>query len=112
MPNVEIVNFPDTKVALLEHHGDPKSIGKSIQRFIAYRKQYHLHPSTNAIFNIVYNSPTEVPVQDFRIDLCVATDQTVGDNQYGIVSKTIPGGRCGVVPAKRNLIAVQESMGF
>ncbi len=53
--------------------------------------------STNATFNIAYNSPTEVPANDFRIDLCVATDQPVGDNQYGIVSKTISDGRCAVL---------------
>ena len=96
-PNVEIVNFPDTKIAVLEYHGDPKSIGESVQRFIEYRKQYHLHPNTNATFNIAYNSPTDVPAHDFRIDLCVATDQPIGDNQHGIVSKTIPGGRCAVL---------------
>jgi AraC family transcriptional regulator len=97
MANVEIVNFPETQVAVLEHRGDPKSIGESVKMLIEYRKQHHLHPSTNATFNIAYNSPTDVPAQDFRIDLCVATDQPVGDNQYGIVSKTIPGGRCAVL---------------
>jgi AraC family transcriptional regulator len=97
MANVEIVNFPDTKVAVLEHHGDPKSIEESVQRFIEYRKQHHLHPNTNATFNIAYNSPTDVPAHDFRIDLCVATDQPIGDNQHGIVNKTIPGGRCAVL---------------
>ena len=97
MTNVEIINFPDTKVAALEHHGDPKTIGESVLRFIEYRKQHHLHPSTNDTFNIAYNNPTDVPAQDFRIDLCVATDQPVGGNQYGIVSKTIPGGRCAVL---------------
>ena len=93
MPDVEIVNFPDTKVAVLEYRGDPKSIGEAVQRFIAYRKQHHMHPITNATFNIA-NSPAEVP---FRIDLCAATDQFAGDNQYGIVSKTISGGRCAVL---------------
>ena len=97
MANVQIVNFPETKISVLEHRGDPKTIGESVQRFIEFRKQNHLHPSTHATFNIAYNSPTETAPEDFRIDLCVATDEPIGDNQYGIVSKTIPGGRCAVL---------------
>ena len=97
MANVQIVDFPETTVAVLEHHGDPKTIGESVQRFIEFRKQNHLHPSNHATFNIAYNSPMEVEPNDFRIDLCVATDEPVSANPFGIVGKSIPGGRCAVL---------------
>ena len=97
MASVQIVDFPETRIAVLEHHGDPKTIGESVQRFIDFRKQNRLHPSNHATFNIAYNSPTETAPEDFRIDLCVATDEPVSANKYGIVSKTIPGGRCALL---------------
>ena len=97
MISVQIVDFPETKMAVLEHHGDPKTIGESVQRFIEFRKQNHLHPSNHATFNIAYNSPTETAPEDFRIDLCVATDEPITDKEYGIGNKTIPGGRCAVL---------------
>ncbi|MGI0494241.1 AraC family transcriptional regulator [Alkalinema pantanalense CENA528] len=95
--NVKIVDFPTTPVAVLEHRGDPTLIEDSIGKFIAWRKQNHLSPATNATFNILYNSPTETAPADYRCDLCVATDLPIGENAYGIVAKTIPGGKCAVL---------------
>ncbi len=97
MTSVQVVDFPETKTAVLEHHGDPKLIGESVQRFIEFRKQHHLHPSTHATFNIAYNSPTETVPEDFRIDLCVSTDELITDNEFGVIGKVIPGGRCAVL---------------
>lgn len=94
---VKIINFSDTKVAVLEHHGDPRLIGNSVRSFIEWRKQNHLPPRVSATFNIVYNNPAEVAPVDYRLDLCAATDRPVADNEWGVVSKTIPGGRCTVL---------------
>jgi AraC family transcriptional regulator len=35
--------------------------------------------------------------EDYRIDLCVATDQEIPENEFGIRRKTIPGGKCAVL---------------
>ena len=86
---VEIVHFPETHVAAFEHRGDPRHLGHSIARFIAWRKQNHLPPRISATYNIVYD--------DFRYDLCAATNQPIAENAFGIVAKTIPAGRCAVL---------------
>ena len=95
--HVELVVFPETHVAVREHRGDPRLIGDSIRELIAWRKQNHLPPRLSATFNILYDDPDDTAPENFRLDLCVATDRSVADNPYGIVAKTIPGGRCAVL---------------
>jgi AraC family transcriptional regulator len=91
---IRIVEFPLTKIALLEHRGDPLTIGSSIRKFIEWRKRYRLHPSVSATFNILYDDPEAVPVEQFRFGLAAATSITITPNEHGIVDGAIPAGRC------------------
>lgn len=93
--DIRIVDFPQTRLAVLEHRGDPNRIGDSIRAFIAWRKAHHLHPSRYATFNIFYDDPYQVPPQDYRFDLGVAVDRDMSGD--GIVDKLIPSGRCAVL---------------
>jgi AraC family transcriptional regulator len=95
--DVRIVETRDVRVALLEHRGDPAKIGDSIRRFIAWRKAAGLAPRNSATFNILYDNPDSTPPEDFRLDLCAATDRAVAPNDAGIFAKVIPGGRCAVL---------------
>ena len=114
LDRVKIIDFKDTRVAVLEHRGDPAGLEDSIRKFIAWRKQNRLPPSVSATFNLVYHdlantepsrtNPTSAPglsqdrgTGEFRFDLCAATDREVTDNPFGVVVKTIPGGRCAVL---------------
>jgi AraC family transcriptional regulator len=94
---VRIVDFPATRVAVLEHRGDPQFLGDSIRRFIAWRREAGLHPRTSATFNLLYDDPRESPPGSFRLDLCAATDRAIEPNDAGIVAKAIPGGRCALL---------------
>lgn len=91
---VSIVDFPGAKVATLEHRGDPRRLGESIRSFIEWRKQSGLDPRTSATYNLLYDDPTSVAPNDYRFDLCAATDADVAANTYGVETKTIPAGRC------------------
>ena len=95
--NVKIVVFETTRIAVLEHRGDPRLLGDSVRRFIEWRKQNHLPPRLSATFNILYDDPAETPPEDYRLDLCAATERPVAENPFGVVEKTIPGGRCAVL---------------
>ena len=95
---VRIDVFKDTQVAVLEHRGDPQRIGDSIRKFIAWRKQNQLPPRVSATFNILYDDPANTAPDDFRLDLCAAIGyQEIPPNEFGIVGKVIPGGRCAVL---------------
>jgi AraC family transcriptional regulator len=95
---VRIDILKDTRVAVLEHRGDPQRIGDSIRQFIQWRKQNHLPPRVSATFNILYDDPATTVPADFRLDLCAAIGrQEVPPNEFGVVTKIIPGGRCAVL---------------
>jgi AraC family transcriptional regulator len=94
--NVKIAVFEETRVAALEHRGDPRLIGDSIRKFIEWRKQNGLPPKVSATFNILYDDPSDTPPEAFRLDICAATQRRVDENAFGVIEKTIPGGRCAV----------------
>ena len=50
--DVTIREVPPTPVAIVEHRGDPATLGATIQRFIAWRKAAGLHPRTSPTFNV------------------------------------------------------------
>lgn len=92
--DVVTIDFPETKVATLEHRGDPQLLGDSIRRFIEWRKHAGLHPRSSATYNILYDDPTTIAPSEFRFDLCAATDRDVSSPDHGIIMKTLPKGRC------------------
>lgn len=94
---VSIVDFPETRVAALEHRGDPERLGASIRRFIEWRKREKLPPKTSDTFNIFYDDPAGADPCDFRMDLCAATERDIAPNDEGIVAKVIPAGRCALL---------------
>lgn len=94
---VRIVHFAQTKVAVFEHRGDPKLIGNSIRQFIEWRRQNNLPPRLSETFNIAYDDPDETHADDYRMDLCAATDREIAVNPFGVVGKIIPGGKCAVL---------------
>ncbi|MGL6342610.1 MAG: AraC family transcriptional regulator [Waterburya sp.] len=95
--NIKVILFKETKVAVLEHRGDPNFIGNSVRKFIEWRKQNNLLPQISNTFNILYDNPSETLPENFRLDICASTDQDVPENPFGVVAKTIPGCRCAVL---------------
>jgi AraC family transcriptional regulator len=96
-PPVRVVAFPETRVAKLEHRGNALRLGDSIRKFIEWRKANELAPQTSATFNIVHNDPDETPPEEFRFDLCAATDRVIAPNDAGVEEFRIPAGRCALL---------------
>jgi AraC family transcriptional regulator len=94
---IRIVAFPATRVAALEHRGDPRRLGSSIRKFIDWRRENRLHPDRSATFNVLYTDEHGIPPADFRFALCAATEREIAPNEYGVVAKTLPAGRCAVL---------------
>ncbi len=97
LAQVKLISFKNTKVAALEHRGDPNLIGNSVCKFIEWRKQNNLPPMVSDTFNILYDHPSETAPDDYRFDICASTERDVVDNSFGVVEKIIPGGRCAVL---------------
>ena len=93
--DVEIVNFPETKVAVIEHHGLPELEHESIQKLVSWRIENKLPPSDHhRSYGIHYNDPNKVSPSDYRIDLCVSVVHDVAENSHNVVTKIIPANRC------------------
>ena len=95
--DVTIRDVSPTPVAILEHRGDPATIGATIQRLIAWRKAAGLTPKTSPTFNVFHCDPHTTPPAEYRLDLCVGTDRPIEPNGERIEAGTIPGGRCAVL---------------
>jgi DNA gyrase inhibitor GyrI len=94
---VSIVRFPETRVALLAHRGDPRRLGDSIRRFIAWRKRNALPPQRSETYNICHDDPEDCDPEAFRFDLCAATLGEILPNDEGVEVGTIPAGRCALL---------------
>jgi AraC family transcriptional regulator len=93
---VRIVDFPETKVAAVEHLGPPELEHDTARRLIQWRIQNRLSPDRHRSYGVHYTDPRSTPPFDHRVDFCVSVDQDVAPNPQGVVNKIIPGGRCAV----------------
>jgi AraC family transcriptional regulator len=95
---VNIIEFEETPIAVLEHRGAPELVNDSVKVFIDWRKQSGLSPvHSSRTFGLVYDNPDTTAPEDFRFDICGEVDASVPGNPQGVVNKLIPGGRCAVV---------------
>lgn len=94
--DVRIVDIPDTPLACLSHTGPHERVGDTIRRFIAWRKENRLPPSSAATWNVLYDDPDETPPDEHRMDMC-CTCQNVAPNAHGVVAGMLEGGRYAVL---------------
>jgi AraC family transcriptional regulator len=95
--HVEIVYFPDTLVAALEHHGPEHLSYRTSQTFIDWRRAAGIGPAQGKTYGIHYTDPVNTLPEDYRLDICVSVEAPVAPNPQGVVTKQIPGGRCASV---------------
>lgn len=90
----EIIDFPDTLVAALEHHGPEHLSYRTARRFIEWRQANGIGPGQGNTYGIHYCDPETTLPEDYRLDICVSVAAPVAENPQGVVTKLIPGGRC------------------
>jgi len=104
---VEIIDFPETRVAVLPHRGDPALIGETVRRFIGWRRLAGLPPRVSATFNVFHADPAGAPPEEFRLDLCASTTADIEPNADGVVEGRIAGGCCAVL----RLVGPDDALG-
>lgn len=100
--DVKIIEVEPIPVAVLEHHGDPMRVSNSVATFIEWRKASGLSDyTTQGTYGVPYNDPLVTLGEEFRFDICGELNPQaqgkVPANSQGVISKTLPGGRCAVV---------------
>jgi AraC family transcriptional regulator len=108
---VSIIEFPETKIAVFQHRGDPAGIGESVRRFIEWRREHGLTPDRSATFNILHDDPATTPPDAYRLDLGASLPDGF-DAGCGILSRTIPSGRCAVLRHLGNDDTLGESIRY
>ena len=94
---VKIVDFPETKIAVIEHLGAPAAEGQGIAKLVAWRKENGLAPSpAHRSYGLHYNDPRVVAASEYRVDLAVSVIDDVLPNSFGVINKRIPACRCAV----------------
>lgn len=94
---VDIVHFPATRIAALEHRGAIRELPRTVQDYIAWRQHSGLSPvERSKSFGIAYSNPDTTPPEQFRFDVCgeLLEGEQVQPNPQGVVEKIIPAGRC------------------
>ena len=93
--NIEIIDFDDTLIAVLEHQGSSDLILDSVRTFIDWRKGSGFSPVSRCrTFGIPHSDPDTTPPENFRFDICGEVDSPIPENPQGVINKQIPGGRC------------------
>lgn len=95
--DVQIVYFPETKVAAVEHRGPPNLEHETVRRLIEWRLENGMHPDCHRTYGIHYADPRTTPPEEYRVDFCISVEREIPPNPQGIVNKTIPGGRCALM---------------
>ena len=94
--DVSIVDMPDTPVAILQHRGNPALVGETVQKFVAWRRAVGLSASS-AIYNVFHSDSDITPSDEFRVDICAATDRKIEPNEQGVEAGVIPASRCAIL---------------
>lgn len=97
---VTVKDVAPVKVAIMEHRGNPATIGQTLRDFIAWRKKTGLSPSVSRTFNVFYSDPEVTPSADFRLDLCASVRDTFSGEGEPVRIGEIPAGRCAVMTVK------------
>ncbi len=96
--DVKIVNFEETRVAVLSHVGPPENVNDAALQFIAWRWETGLSPvKSSRTFGIAYDDPETTDPQEFRFDIGGSVSAAIPENPQGVKNAVIPAGRCAVV---------------
>ncbi|ADO47007.1 AraC family transcriptional regulator [[Enterobacter] lignolyticus] len=109
--DVQIVDFPPTRVAMLQHRGSPALVNASAAKFIEWRKQSGLSPvKQSKTFGIAWDDPQSTAPEAFRFDICGSVSDAVPDNAFGVINGEIAGGRYAVARHLGSLDNLSQSV--
>ena len=91
------MDFPETRVAAVEHRGPPYLEHQTVRRLVEWRMQNGLPPARHRCYGVHCTDPRTTAPDDHRVDFCVSVVRDYPPNPQGVMNKTIPGGRCAVV---------------
>lgn len=93
--DVQIVEFPRTRVAAIEHFGPPELEHETVHKLIAWKLEKRLlDPLKYRSYGVHYTDHRTTPAFEHHVDFCLSVEEDVGPNPFGITNKVIPACRC------------------
>ncbi|MEZ5277709.1 MAG: GyrI-like domain-containing protein [Opitutaceae bacterium] len=93
--NVEIVIFPETRVAAIEHQGSPALEHDTVRKLVSWKIENRLLDQAKyRTYGLHYADPRTAEPSEYRAEFCLSIDRPVGTNGYGIYEKLLPSLRC------------------
>lgn len=108
---VTIKNLPARRLAAIEHRGDPRLVGDSVNKLINWAKAQtiSLKPQAGDAFGFAYDDPKTTPADDFRFDLALTIpEQLILTGE--VIEKRLPAGRYAVVMHKGSRDNISETI--
>ena len=92
---VEIVTFPQTKVAVVEHLGPSAFEYQTARKLINWKLEMGFRDQLKyRSYGVHFTDPRTTPPDEHRVDFCLSVEHDVGPNDHGILNKIIPEARC------------------
>jgi AraC family transcriptional regulator len=99
--NVTIKNLDTRRLAVLEHRGEPKLIGDSVNKLINWAKAQPINvkPKAGEAFGFAYDDPKLTPATNFRFDLAITIPEQLA-LKGEVTEKRLPAGRYAIAMHK------------
>jgi AraC family transcriptional regulator len=107
--NVTIKEIDERRLAVVEHRGDPKKIGESVNKLISWAKTVPLKPAPGEAFGFAYDDPKTTPADDFRLDLALTVPKDL-NLKGAVIEKYLPQGRYAVALHKGSRDNISETV--
>lgn len=92
---VQIVTFPETRVAAVEHFGPPARDHDTLRKLIVWKIENRLlDQARHRSYGVHYTDPRTTPPSEHHVDFCLSFADEVAPNPCGVRSKVIPRLRC------------------
>ncbi|AHE66299.1 AraC family transcriptional regulator [Legionella oakridgensis] len=97
MMDVIIRTIEAKRLAIIEHRGNPKTMGESVNKLIHWAKSQsiNLKPKAGEAFGFAYDDPKTTPAAEFRFDLGITVPEQL-QLKGAVVEKRLPTGRYAV----------------
>ncbi|KTD74610.1 AraC family transcriptional regulator [Legionella waltersii] len=97
MMTVIIKDMSARRLAVVEHRGDPRQVGESVNKLIHWAKDQpmNLKPKAGEAFAFAYDDPKTTPKEEFRLDLAITVPEQIKLTGE-IKEKRLPAGRYAV----------------
>ena len=109
--NVTIKELPAKRLAVLEHHGDFKKLGDTIDQMREWTRSQsiNLKPKPDTRYGYAYNDPFETPTDEFRHDIGILVPESF-KIEGGPQERYLPAGRYAIATHKGSRNTVGDTV--